>query len=157
MQDWRAHRLASQVRANLELLDAVLADLRSAAELELVRPADEDEMYRAFAKLLERWPAEQRPEDVKRFCDTARLFAMAAGVTKDELIGTVGRDSNRDVIGIPGITPAQGVFVCLFREVGDVIVVALRQDRRRVFSSPEMREVCPSLDGIDPAACVGLS
>ncbi len=54
-------------------------------------------------------------------------------------------ENNRDVVGIPGITPAQGVFIAMFRRSSQPMIDALRDAGRRVFSSPEMREVCTDL------------
>jgi hypothetical protein len=157
VQEWRAHRLASQVRASLELLDDVLANLGPTSRLQANRPSDREEDYRALSELLTHWSESQRPIDVRRFCETVLVYADKSEISVGDLVATVEEESNADVVGIPGITPAQGVFIAVYRVVGDPLVAALIAAGRRVICSPEMCEACPGLLTLEPNACVLLT
>ena len=86
IQDWRAHRLASQVRANLELLDDILANLEAVAGLQPPRDDPSELDYRLLSELSEEWELTQRPGDIRRFCETALLYSRAADVSVDDLL-----------------------------------------------------------------------
>jgi ppGpp synthetase/RelA/SpoT-type nucleotidyltranferase len=148
-QEWSAHRLASQVRASLELLDDVLANLKKVSELQPDRTTEGEEEFKTTAALLTNWAVEQRPKDVRRFCESSLAYMRAADLTVDELVALVRNDANSDVIGIPGITPAQGVLIVVFRAHSERLVQGMTNDGRRIFASPEMVEACSELAELD--------
>src|SRR5262249_3487610 len=83
---WRLRRVASQLKANLELVDGALADLPAAATLLEAREDDRaDPDFETARSWLDRWPQRRRPTDVHKFADAVGTFATAAHLDLDEV------------------------------------------------------------------------
>jgi hypothetical protein len=148
LPEWPLQRIASEVRASLELLDAILADLAGAASLHPARAITPDEALIDAITLAEAWPEIQRPRDLKRFGATIVTFAQAAGISIEEIRDALIDPANRDLVGLPGITPAQGCLAVMLRKNSAELIGRLREAGLTILVSPEMLEQCPEFDGI---------
>jgi hypothetical protein len=154
-RDWRTVRAASQARASLELLDAVLADLHGAGQLQSALPGPEAEPDTLLPeKWLDLWRPEDRPRDVLRFCDTVMRLIRACGLSPEELQQYLRGDSARDLIGQRDLTPGQAVTLATARLVGADFRGRLKRAGVRVLVTPEMAQWPPDLSdlGADSAS-----
>lgn len=147
---WRLQRVASQVRASLEMLDAVLADLRTAATLLDPTTTQEDEVFQEVAGWLDQWTEERRPKDVSRFFRGVAELAKAAGKTTAELGEVLETDVAKSLLAETEVTPFQAVLGAAVAELGDGIVDEL-EDGRYVLVTDELRRICPPTDTIGAA------
>jgi hypothetical protein len=155
-RDWRTVRAASQARASLELLDAVLADLHGAGQLQSALPGPEAEPDTLFpAEWLDLWRPEDRPRDVVRFCDTVVRLTNACGLSAEELQQHLRSDSARDLIGQRDLTPGQAVTLAAARLVGPDFGRRLERARVRVLVTPEMAQWPPGLGDLAAGTTCG--
>lgn len=147
---WRLSRLASQARASLEMLDAVLADLDGAAALLPEAEHDEDRLFERVAGWLERWPAVRRPVDVARFYASVEALATASGRGLDNLERVLDTDTGVALVGDEEVTPFQAILGALVQEDGPNVVDSLPRDPF-VLVTPELTRSCPSTDAIPVA------
>lgn len=147
--DWRVLRMASEIRANLELMDVLLADLPAAAEMHVIKDSTPGPATTAILEWVDYWPNRQRPVDLRRFAETAALYLDAGALTPEVVAAALASADHRDIVGIPGITPAQAILIIVARIQGAGTVAAgLASLERRTFVSDEMLSYCPDLSAI---------
>jgi ppGpp synthetase/RelA/SpoT-type nucleotidyltranferase len=148
LPDWAVQRLASQARASLELLDAILADLHGAARLQSAREVLPDPQLEEALALASLWVDAQQPKDLRRFAETVIAFAGAVGLPVSAVRSMLEDPANSDVVGLPSVTPAQACLVAMMREIGQPLSDRFGAAGLRIFLSPEMTEVCPEMSAI---------
>lgn len=154
-KSWRLSRIASQVRASLELLDMVLSDLRKAARLRAEQKASEDKAFAAVAKSLERWPPARRPSDVLRFFNAIAELAKAADTTEQKIIAVLDEPEGKRLADETEVTPFQAVLGSLIESAGPEVVEQLKPNRY-VLLNTEFLAACPAGDGVTSSRRVEL-
>jgi ppGpp synthetase/RelA/SpoT-type nucleotidyltranferase len=147
---WPLVRTASQVRASLELLDTVLANLRETARLQQVEADPADAELERLACWLERWDEGRRPADAPRFATAASDLMSAAGTTADEVERLLAEERGADLIADEHIAPLQAVLALLVEAHGAALAEALPR-RRYVLVTEELIRVSPATRGIAQA------
>jgi hypothetical protein len=150
-RDWQTVRVASQARASLELLDAVLGDLHGAGQLQMDRPPEADPDNLEPAAWLELWRPSDRPHDILRFCETVVGLAGACGLRLADIEAYLHSDEARPLVGERDLTPTQVVVLAVAALVGASLPDRLRKAGRRVLITPEMERRRPELRSLDPA------
>ena len=152
-RDWRTERAASQTKASLELLDAVLADLHGAGQLQAtpVPEADPDTMQPAG--WLDLWRPADRPPDLLRFCDTTMRLVRACGLSLKELEAHLRSDDARGMVGQRGLTPGQVVTLAAAQLAGEDFQLRVRRAGIRVLVTPEMKRWPPDLTTLAGDVC----
>lgn len=147
-QSWRVQRLASQTRASLELLDAVLADLRGAAKLLQDGEDDADEGFEFVASwLVDYWAEDRRPANVTRFVSCVRRVADASGLTLEEVGALLAAARHAPPVTSEDITPFEAVLVLAIDHQDASIVDRLPGDHF-VLVTEEMVRAAPSIDAV---------
>ncbi len=162
---WTRARLASRIRATVELADDLLARLAE-AEPDSARPPAED--YEAYARLnlilevLERNLArEQMPGDRRRLAITVDEYLAACHPrpSAEELERMLVKKDYHNICSASSLSAAGTVFIVLFLE-GSLLKdrsdgASLRGDRRFLITS-EMIDLCPRLQAIPSTRRVDL-
>lgn len=146
---WRLQRVASQVHASLEMLDGVLAHLRTAATLLDESTTDEDTLFADVAGWLDRWPDRRRPVDVSRFVSGASALAKAAGKAPAQLGLVLDGDTGKALLAETDITPFQALLGAAVTEYGAAMVNGHHQ---YVLVTEELRRLCPATTAISRRA-----
>jgi ppGpp synthetase/RelA/SpoT-type nucleotidyltranferase len=139
-RSWQLIRMASQIRASLELLDATLSDLRGAANLLPPGRDPDDEKYKQLIKLLDKWPNEQRPDDALRFASSAMELATSSGLSLSQMEGML----EDRLLNAPGTTPFQAMLGSVVSARGVAALDDLK-GRRYVLVTEEFEEACPEI------------
>ncbi|MFZ5824149.1 MAG: hypothetical protein ACOY94_07470 [Bacillota bacterium] len=140
---WPKARMASEIRAMLELADQALAQPESAAALlPATQFPDYDRLNRFIMILRQNWPGERLPANLRRAAYSIRALVEAAGISSEEL-GTLLMKQEYDPLKATlQITPVQGIFIVLFREKG---IAFIRKLKSRVLITAEMELFHPEL------------
>jgi ppGpp synthetase/RelA/SpoT-type nucleotidyltranferase len=147
-QNWQVSRVAGQIRASLELLDAQLTDLRGAARLQ--KSDSEDDIDKGFAdaaSLLGRWDGDRRPANVSSFVRSVQDLMRSAGVTHAELEEAL--DGAETMAANTEVTPVQCVLAALAQRQGLRVVTKLRGDLF-VLVTDELEAAAPLLRDVRP-------
>lgn len=146
LDDWQLQRLAAQTRGSIEQLDAVLADLPAAAKgIEVPAGFKPDEETAWIADWQQRWPADARPLDPKRFVETIRVFLDGAGIDAKTTERALDDETGQRFVGNPDLTPAQAVLLTLIELRGPKIVAGIRATGRYVLVTAEMEHASQAL------------
>jgi ppGpp synthetase/RelA/SpoT-type nucleotidyltranferase len=154
-RSWRLGRVASQVRASLELLDILLADLQKAARLRAEKKTREDKAFAAVVKGLGRWPADRQPKDVLRFFDAIGELATAGDTTEDKIVAVLDGMEGRRLTAETEVTPLQAVLGALIERDGPELIDNLKP-KRYVLLNREFLAACPSADQVASSRRVEL-
>jgi hypothetical protein len=141
-------RVAGQIRASLELLDAQLTDLRASARLQKTESEDDiDKGFADAASLLERWDDDRRPANVSGFVRSVRDLMRSAGVTHAELEAAL--DDAAGMTANAEVTPVQCVLAALAQRQGLRVVTKLG-GHLFVLVTDELEEAAPVLKDVRP-------
>ncbi len=140
-------RVGSQLRATLELIDAQLASLRAAAELQGDDPDQTDADYTTATGWLTRWDQEARPEDKTTFVACVNRLARAAGRDVGGMEHLLDSDVGRRLTEDPEVTPFQALLGAAVAEEGAAVVDRI-QGRRFVLITPELQTACPAVSEV---------
>jgi len=137
---WREHRLDGRLRGLLEIVDDVLANVSSVANVE-----DEPtyELFDGRNKIIdaakESFSGTSLPEDMRRFAITVEGILQSAEITPAELVEFMGRHT--DIAQAFSLTPVDKVLGVALRERREKL---LTKSRRRLFLvTPELETVVP--------------
>jgi ppGpp synthetase/RelA/SpoT-type nucleotidyltranferase len=155
---WAVRRAAGQARASLELLDGVLNDLVTTAQLRKGHtPSDDAADNRRIAlNWLRLWREEDQPRDVIRFADMSISLLEALGVSLDEVEEVLVSDDSRDVVQRRDITPGQAITIAAIRIAGSFASSRLREANYSIFVTQEMINIEPDLESLSPDVIRGL-
>jgi len=155
-RSWRVSRVASQVRASLELLDSVLGDLRGAAGLQAKTADEVDAAFERVAGWLEGWPEGRRPREATRFVDAVQALSQASGLGLDRLEALLEDGEGRRLAAEEEVTPFQAILGITLSECGPTALCDLPRRHRFVLVTEELERACPEATRIDPARVVKL-
>ncbi len=142
---WGLTRVASQLRALLEMADTVLANLENAANL-----LQEEHGYQQYEELnsivdmIERyWDERDQPQNLYRAAQVVDLYIKRGRVNLDYLETLLQENDYLPYIAAKSITPTQTVFILLFLDQGDDFIS--RFDKNKILLTNEMFDLCPEL------------
>ncbi len=146
---WEKDRTASELRANLELLDTLLKDFPKIVAIQEER---EYELYqnrnKIIALLKDVWSAEKLPDDLRRASIVIEEYLKLAEAKVEDLSSWLNLDRYRNAVKAVSITPCQIILIILFLEKGAFLNNVRRQNRCLLITD-EMIDICPELKEID--------
>lgn len=145
-------RIASQVRALLELADLVIANIEAASKLQTEPDYPSYAKRQRIIEVLENnWDRDRLPTDRRRAALIVEEYMELAGVkTAEELTGMLSKSQYAGFLVLRSVTPTQIIFMILFIERNGNLP-ALQKKGRRVLITEEMLEFCPMLRSIPEA------
>jgi hypothetical protein len=143
------------VRASLELLDGVLADLQTAARLLDEVVTQDDKAFADVVECLNRWPEGRRPADLSRFYAGVSELVRAAEMSPADLAAWLDSDVGQALLAESEISPLQAVLGAVVAEKGPKVVNGLRP--RYVLVTDELLRVCPEVGAVPTKRRAGLS
>lgn len=153
---WQKERTASELRANLELVDLVLSDFLKIASFQ------EEKAYQPYQRrneiievLKDTWSAEKLPEDLRRASIIIEEYLKLAAAKVEELSTYLNLDKYTDIVEAVSITPCQIILIVLFLEKG-AFLKNVRQKSRCLLITNEMIDICPKLKEIDSSCRVSI-
>jgi ppGpp synthetase/RelA/SpoT-type nucleotidyltranferase len=142
---WGITRVASQLRALLEMADAVLANLEVSATV-----LQEQKEYEQFAKVNQvidffesYWPKENQPPHAYRTAQIVEDYLGYAQLTLSDFETLLQSDKYTAYLQARTLTPTQAIFIILYLEKGGQFVN--RFGNRKVLITDEMIDLCPEL------------
>lgn len=153
---WQKDRTASEIRANLELLDLLLDSFPKIAEFQEER---EYELYKRRNKIIDllkyTWTAEKLPEDLRRASMIIEDYLRLAEASVEDLSNWLNDSKYINIVKAVSITPCQIIQIILFLEKGAFLKNAIKE-KRRLLLTDEMIDICPELKKIDLSCRVNL-
>jgi ppGpp synthetase/RelA/SpoT-type nucleotidyltranferase len=142
-------RISSQVRALLELADAVLANIEQAASLQVEPSYDRYEKLRKIIDILEKyWSEDRLPIDRRRAAFVIeRYLKLAGGITAEDLDSILNKTDYSEFLRLRSVTPTQIIFIVLFLDRSANMSSKITGDVK-VLITDEMLDFCPSLASI---------
>jgi len=158
---WQADRLAAEARATLELIDSLLDDVSSAAELQLEKENEDYVRQQSIVALLVRcWSPEQLPKNLRRCAQTIDNYLKLAAVTLEDLTALLSKGEGAKFLTATSLTPAQAVFGALLHSMTEDEIQGLcrkaTRHRVRFLVTPEMRELIPDVEKLASSVRVVL-
>ncbi len=151
---WQKERTASEIRANLELLDLLLGDFPKIAAMQEER---EYKLYQNRNKIINLlknvWSAEKLPKDLRRVSIIIEDYLKLAKTTVEDLSNWLNQHT--DIVNAVSITPCQIILIVLFLEKSAFLKNVRRQNRRLLITD-EMIDICPELKKIDSSCRVNI-
>jgi len=153
---WGLTRIASQLRALLEMADSVLANLDGAANalqgtIEYPQYSKMNELVRV---LEDTWYEQRLPVNLYRAAQVVNTYLDLAELTFGDLEDLLHREEYRPYIEARSLTPTQAIFIILFQEKWGDMKPRLR--KRKVIITSEMLDLCPDLCKIPRDHCVSF-
>lgn len=153
---WQKDRTASEIRANIELLDLLL---NSFPEIVAFQEEREYELYKSRNKIIKLlkdvWSAEKLPEDLRRASIIIEEYLKLADAKVEDLSNWLNLDKYSNIVKAVSITPCQIILIILFLEKG-VFLNNIRRQNRCLLITDEMIDICPELKEIDSSCCVNI-
>ncbi len=156
---WHRVRLASKIRALVEMVDDLLQSLATESE-------DGAEQYERFMHrnrildvLAQRLEPMQMPEDWRRLALVIEGYLNQAQLTVDELDAILAKPEHARLCTSAALSAVQTVFVCLFveKKLTRRGLDPLQPDgTRRFIVTREMEDLCPQLRQIPMERRVAL-
>lgn len=154
---WGLSRIASQVRALLEMADTILANLESAADI--LQDSVEHLPYNKTNQIVDildsTWDIEKLPANLYRAAQIVAEYLRLAGLEASKLNILLQEDKYQPFVTARSITPTQVIFIILFEEKRGDILGRLKKDQ--VLITAEMYDLCPNLKRIPPGNLVSYS
>lgn len=144
-------RIASQIRALLELADSVLANIEKAAELQSEHDYPKYQDQKKIIEILEKyWEPARLPLDRRRATLIIQKYAGLANILIDNLDSILSRPRYSDLLKLRSVTPTQTIFMILFIEK-DGNLPKLIKGNSKVLVTEEMLDSCSLLAKIPQA------
>jgi len=117
---WQADRVGAEAKAALELVDSLLADISSAAKLQVVKENEQYDQLRAIIVLLEKsWAPENLPVDLRRYATIVANYLRLARLSPDDLAAKVETPNGKALAAAFSLSPAQAVLALLIKDMSD--------------------------------------
>ena len=153
---WQKERTASELRANLELVDVMLSDFVKASSLQEERGYEPYQRRNEIIKLLKDvWSAEKLPEDLRRASIVIEDYLKLAEATVEDLSHWLTLGKYSYIVEAVSITPCQIILIILFLEKKALLEHA-RKRNRHLLITDEMIDLCPELKDVDPSYRVNI-
>lgn len=142
---WGLTRVASQLRALLEMADSVLANLENAANL--LQEGHDYQQYEelnSIVDMIERyWDERDQPQNLYRAAQVVDIYIKRARVNLDYMETLIRKNDYLPYITAKSITPTQTIFILLFLDQGGNFIN--RFDKKKILLTDEMFDLCPEL------------
>jgi len=153
---WKKERTASELRANLELLDLILSDFLTVAALQEEKDYEPYQRRNKIIKLLKDvWSTEKLPEDLRRASIIIERYLGLAEANIEDLSNWLNLGKYANIVKAVSITPCQIILIILFLEKG-AFIKNVRKENRRLLITDEMIDICPALKEIDSSCRVNI-
>lgn len=155
---WQKDRTASEIRANIELLDLLLDSFPEIAELQEEREYEPHKSRSTIIRLLkDTWSAEKLPEDLRRASIIIEDYLKLAEAKVEDLANWLKLGAHKGKVEAVSITPCQIILIILFLENKNKFLAGVRKINRRLLITDEMIDICPELKEIDTAYRVNIN
>jgi hypothetical protein len=153
---WQKERTASELRANLELVDLILSDFLTVAAMQEEKDYEPYQRRNKIIKLLKDvWGTEKLPEDLRRASIIVENYLKLAEAKVEDLSSWLTLDKYANIVKAVSITPCQIILIILFLEKG-AYIENVRRENRCLLITDEMIDICPELKRIDPSCRVNI-
>jgi len=153
---WQKERTASELRANLELVDVILSDFLKISAIQEEKDYKPYQQRNEIIKLFkDMWSAEKLPEDLRRASIIIEDYLRLAEAKVEDLSNWLNLDKYSNIVKAVSITPCQIILIIFFLEKGAFLNNVRRQNRYLLITD-EMIDICPELKEIDPSCCVNI-
>ncbi len=145
---WGLERIASQLRALLEMADSILANLEDAANTlqENIKYTKFDKLNQITDIMAETWNEEDLPANLYRAAQVTESYLGLTKLNVSDLTALLKNEKYSGYIEARTLTPTQTVFIILFEEeFGDILP---RLKKRANLITDEMLDLCPKLHRI---------
>jgi ppGpp synthetase/RelA/SpoT-type nucleotidyltranferase len=153
---WQKDRTASEIRANLELLDLLLDYFPKVADFQEEK---EYKLYKNRNKIIDllkdTWSAEKLPQDLRRASIIIEEYLRLAEASVKDLSNWLNLSKYTNIVQAVSITPCQIILIILFLEKG-AFLNNVKRGNRRLLIIDEMVDICPELRKIDPSYLVNI-
>ena len=153
---WQKERTASELRANLELVDLVLSNFSKIASIQEEKAYKPYQQRNEIVKLLrDVWSPEKLPEDLRRASIIIEEYLKLAGASVEELSSLLSLNKHSHTVNAVSITPCQIILIVLFLEKA-AFLRNVRKENRCLLITREMIDMCPKLEQIDQSCRVSI-
>lgn len=154
---WQKERAASELRANLELVDVILSDFSKISTIQEEKDYKPYQQRNKIIKLLkDTWSAEKLPEDLRRASIIIKDYLKLADATVEDLSNWLEDAKYAYVVEAISITPCQIILMILFLEKKNRFLQTVKRGNRRLLITSEMINICSELNEIDSSCCVNI-
>jgi ppGpp synthetase/RelA/SpoT-type nucleotidyltranferase len=151
-------RIASQVRALLELADNVLANIESAAQLQIEPDYPKYTNSKRIIEIMEKhWETSRLPADRRRAAGIIQRYMELAKISTPDYLDTIISEPRyADFFQLRSVTPTQTIFIILFiAKNGNIPKIV--EGNSKVLITEEMMDICPLLSRIPAANRISVS
>lgn len=153
---WKKERTASELRANLELLDLILSDFLTVAALQEEKDYEPYQRRNKIIKLLKDvWSTEKLPEDLRRASIIIEKYLGLAEAHIEDLSNWLNLSKYANIVKAVSITPCQIILIILFLEKG-AFIKNVTKGNKYLLITDEMIDICPELKKIDSSCRVNI-
>jgi len=156
MLTWQKERMASELRANLELMDSILSDFITASRMQEEKDYKPFQQRNEIIKLLKDvWENEKLPSDLRRASIIIEEYLRLAGVNIEELSTILRLEKYKSIVESTSITTTQRILIILFLEK-EKFLDKVKNKNRCLLVTDEMIDICPQLRKIEPVYRINL-
>ncbi len=153
---WQKERTASELRANLELVDVVLSDFLTVSSIQEERDYKPYQQRNRIINLLKNvWSPENLPADLRRASIVVEEYLGLADAEVEDLSRWLNLDKYRKTVEAVSITPCQIILIILFLQKS-LFLENVERRNRRLLITEEMLDICPELRKIDLSCRVNI-
>jgi len=152
---WQKERTASELRANLELVDVILSEFPTMSSIQEEKDYKPFQQRNEIIKLLKNvWSTEKLPNDLRRASIIIEDYLRLAGANIEDLSYWI-KDKHTKIVDAVSITPCQIILIILFLEKEAFLDNVIKQ-KRCLLITDEMIDICPELNKIDSSCRVTI-
>ncbi len=152
---WQKERMASELRANVELVDTILSDFPTVSSVQEEKDYELFEQRNKIITILKNtWSSEKLPDDLRRASIIIENYLRLAGANIEDLSYWI-KDKHPDIVNAVSITPCQIILIILLLEKESFLDNVIEQ-KRCLLITDEMIDICPELNKIDSSYCVSI-
>ena len=152
---WQKERTASELRANLELVDVILSEFPTMSSIQEEKDYKPFQQRNEIIKLLKNvWSTEKLPNDLRRASIIIEDYLRLGGANIEDLSYWI-KDKHTKIVDAVSITPCQIILIILFLEKEAFLDNVIKQ-RRCLLITDEMIDICPELNKIDSSCRVNI-
>ncbi|TET68228.1 MAG: hypothetical protein E3J56_11640 [Candidatus Aminicenantes bacterium] len=152
---WQKERTASELKANLELVDVILSEFPTMSSIQEEKDYKPFQRRNEIIKLLKNvWSTEKLPNDLRRASIIIEDYLRLAGANIEDLSYWI-KDKHTKIVDAVSITPCQIILIILFLEKEAFLDNVIKQ-KRCLLITDEMIDICPELNKIDSSCRVNI-
>jgi len=153
---WQKERTASELRANLELVDVILSDFLAVSSIQEEKDYKPYQQRNRIINLLKDVSAaEKLPEDLRRASIIIEDYLKLAEAKVEDLAEWLKGSKHKAIVNAVSITPCQIILIILFLE-REAFLKNVMDKKRNLLVTDEMIDVCSELKKIDESYRVNV-